>query len=393
MIIANLAEALSCLWATKQRAALALIGITIGISSVIAMISIGAIVETEARNQFKSLGTDFVVISRTSSADHDAKLSVRELNGELQRYASGLKQVSGYVATGSTATLGDHEAQVSVLGVTAAFNRVSRARHAAGRQISDIDGSQFFCVVGSRTAAELGVAGNPADLVGQKVKLWGHPFEVVGVLAPALPAPMEPYDLNRSVLLTPEALATLDPMAEVTQFVGRLDLKRDVERTVARVEGFFQLRFGEEQTHVETATQLLAEMEKQSRMFTLLLLAIGSISLIVGGVGVMNVMLVAVTERRREIGLRRAVGARRADVRRQFLMEALVLCSLGGCAGGLVGLVVTWLVARHSGWTFSVNYIALVAGIGFSSIVGVFFGLYPAYQASETDIIASLHAD
>ena len=141
---------------------------------------------------------------------------------------------------------------------------------------------------------------------------------------------------------------------------------------------------------MRSAEQLIAEMAKQSRLFTLLLGAIGSISLLVGGIGVMNVMLVAVTERRKEIGIRRALGAMQKDIEAQFLVESVILCLAGGLIGIALGVGAAYVLAKVNGWMFFVSGVGLALGVGVSSAIGVFFGYVPARQASRLDPILAL---
>jgi putative ABC transport system permease protein len=144
---------------------------------------------------------------------------------------------------------------------------------------------------------------------------------------------------------------------------------------------------------VFSAEELIERMEKQMRLFTLLLGAVGSISLIVGGVGVMNIMLVSVSERRKEIGIRRALGARRGDIQSQFLIESVILSLLGGIIGIALGVTSSYVIASFSKWQFLISYAAILLGFGVSSAVGVFFGFYPARQASRLDPITALRTE
>ena len=142
-----------------------------------------------------------------------------------------------------------------------------------------------------------------------------------------------------------------------------------------------------------SAEELIERMEKQMKLFTLLLGAVGSISLIVGGVGVMNVMLVSVTERRREIGIRRALGAKRGGIQSQFLIESMILSIIGGIFGIGLGVAASYVIAHFSKWEFLISYPAILLGFGVSSVVGIFFGFYPAHQAARLDPIAALRSD
>jgi putative ABC transport system permease protein len=164
----------------------------------------------------------------------------------------------------------------------------------------------------------------------------------------------------------------------------------DPRRAPALIKGFFAAHTPNKPVTVNTAEELIAQMEKQMKIFTLMLGAIGSISLIVGGVGVMNVMLVSVTERKNEIGVRRAFGAQRVDIQAQFLVEALILCLMGGALGALFGTTSAYIIAQYSHWHFFMSRLALFLGIVVSCAIGIFFGFYPAFQASRLKIIQAL---
>ncbi|NCA91299.1 MAG: FtsX-like permease family protein, partial [Gammaproteobacteria bacterium] len=159
----------------------------------------------------------------------------------------------------------------------------------------------------------------------------------------------------------------------------------------AQAQAYFQAR--RQPVRARSPEEIIAQMEKQMRMFTLLAGAIGSISLIVGGIGVMNVMLVSVTERRREIGVRRALGARQGDIQQQFLVESVILSLLGGLFGILLGVGASWLTAYLAYWKFLLSLDAILLGVGVASAVGIFFGFYPARQAARLDPIQALRAD
>ena len=156
------------------------------------------------------------------------------------------------------------------------------------------------------------------------------------------------------------------------------------------VKAYFAKRTGGKELEVTSAEQLIEQMESQLGLMTLLLAAVGSVSLLVGGIGVMNVMLISVTERRREIGVRRALGASRGDIQRQFLAEALILTLAGGIAGVAVGVGAAYGICVMNEWKFFVSPSSIVAGVGVSTAAGLFFGFQPAYQASRLDPIVAL---
>ena len=163
-------------------------------------------------------------------------------------------------------------------------------------------------------------------------------------------------------------------------------------QATAAVQAYFRRVAPNLEVRVRSAKELIASMQRQTQLFALLLGAIGSISLIVGGIGVMNVMLVSVTERRKEIGIRRALGAKRGDIQLQFLIESLVLSLLGGVFGMGLGIGVAYGACQYGNWEFFVSTMALLLGVGVSSGVGLFFGFYPARQAARLDPITALRS-
>lgn len=387
-------EALASLYATKQRTLLALLGIVIGISSVIAMITVGKIVEAEALKQFQELGTDFVTVekafgapsSRGAMANRGLPLAV------ALRMAQEMPEVSrsAPMAIGSgKIAFGGQTWDSNLVGAMQDFAPVNRLSVAAGRFVSDLDQHAYFCVIGDETAQKMAQAGT-ASPVGSRIKLNGLLFTVIGVLPRMPEGGMRPFDPNRSIIIPLSTALRIIDHASVDRVLVRLHPAANPREAPARITGYFKQRAPEFEIAVRTAEELIAQMEKQMRIFTLMLGAIGSISLIVGGVGVMNVMLVSVTERKNEIGVRRAFGAQRTDIQMQFLVEALMLCALGGVLGAGGGAGSAYIIAKYSHWTFFMPKIALVLGVLVSCAIGLFFGFYPAFQASRLKIIQAL---
>ena len=207
--------------------------------------------------------------------------------------------------------------------------------------------------------------------------------------------------LGSTAPIIPVGAGASSPISTMSRVGGQTGVSRisarvgpgvDQQQLSGEISSWFARRYRNLQAQVMSPEELIANMERQMRLFTLLLGAVGGISLIVGGVGVMNVMLVSVSERRREIGIRMALGARRRDVRRQFLIEALILSLLGGVLGVGVGVVAARIAAQLNGWGFFFTPEAALVGFGVSALVGIFFGFYPALQASRLDPITALRS-
>ena len=282
----------------------------------------------------------------------------------------------------------------SLKGVTESYADLLKLEVAEGRFVSDLDAGRFWCVVGAKVAAAIRRTGT-LDPLEAELEIGGYFYRVAGVL--------EKREETYGALISAHAndavfvpavtawRATAD--AGVGTIVARAAPGVHHEDAVQAIEAWFRKRRPELQLEVSSAKQLIAQMETQLAVMTLLLGAIGSISLIVGGIGVMNVMLISVTERRREIGVRRALGANRGDIRRQFLIESVILTLAGGLVGLAAGSGATWGICNCTKWEFFISGLSIAVGLGVSSAVGLFFGLQPAHQASRLDPIVALQGE
>lgn len=387
----NVAEAVNSLYAAKQRTLLALVGIVIGIGSVIAMVSLGLIFKEEALKQFKELGTERLSIrklhARRAPVQPSISLAAAEnLAAEMPSIAASVPWISSYdefIYAGKI--IGDGR----MVGGPASFFDINKLRLDSGRFLSDLDFRRYYCVIGEQVGKSMRNAG-AGQVVGERIKLGRHQYTVVGVLRNA---PLgRNLDINRSVIIPiTTAMRTLRNR-EIDNIYARME--PDVHYTIAsaEVKAYFHRISRYLEVEVVSAKQLIEQIQRQMQLISLLLGVIGSISLIVGGVGVMNVMLISVSERRKEIGIRRALGARRKDIQGQFLIESVILSLLGGLFGILLGIGGSYVTCLYTGWTFSLSAAPVVLGVGVASGVGIFFGLYPAYQAARLDPIIALRA-
>lgn len=395
----HLREAARSLLSAKQRTILALIGIVIGIGSVIAMVSVGRIVQDEALRQFKEMGTDILNIEKGYGGAPGGPPGKTPAPVKLETYLQlpnacpAITTIAPSVRGGSEISYNAKKLERSgALGVTASFLDINKLSIREGRFISDLDAQSRFCAIGSKLAAELAGKG-AATLLGSRVRVGADLFTVIGVLNEVPEGGMRRFDPNESIYLPITTGLRIFQNAEINTVTARV--RSGVSNTEAsqQIMAYLTATTRGAAFRISSPEEIIAQMEKQMQMFTLLLGAIGSISLIVGGVGVMNVMLVSVTERRREIGIRRALGARRGDIRSQFLIESIILSLVGGLFGILIGVGASWLIAHFAKWQFSLSLGAILLGVGVSSAVGIFFGFYPARQASLLDPIVALKSD
>lgn len=395
----NILMAGRSLYATKQRSFLALVGIMVGIGSVIAMVSVGTIAKHKALQQFKELGTDVLLVQRLHSSSGQRTTYARK--GFSLEEAVGLsEEIPSIAATalwartfGESVYAGEKVMEHEIVGTTESLAGVGKLRLDEGRFISDLDFRRFYCVVGAELAENLRKAG-ARQLIGEPFKLAGHTCTIVGVLrASSTSTTLRRFDPNQTAFMPLSTVRRVFPSAEARYIIARMDPSVHYTVVEAEVREYFRRKAPDAAIRVRSAQDLIERMEQQMQLFALLLAAIGSICLIVGGVGVMNVMLVSVTERRMEIGIRRALGARQRDIQSQFLIESVILSLFGGVFGVLLGVGTTYIICRFfTDWAFLVDPTAVLTGVVVAFCVGVFFGFYPAYQAARLNPITALRA-
>ena len=389
----NFREAARSLSRARLRTVLGLLGIMIGIASVIAMISTGEIATAESRRQFEALGTDIVTVKVKGQA-RDPGIPL-ETGLALAESVPALSESAPMLRPGGRVTYASKSVGGSAQGVTRSLKDLGRIELADGRFVSDLDIRQFWCVVGARVADAMRKTG-AWEVVGETLDIGGYIFTVVGELSDAEESYGMPVQLaaNEAVLIPITTAQRMSPDREIKEIIARAAPGVHHEDAVRDIAAWLRGTLDEGvKFEVKSAKQLIAQMENQLGLMTLLLAAVGSISLIVGGIGVMNIMLISVTERRREIGVRRALGASRGDIQRQFLTESVILTVSGGIAGTAVGTAATWAICRFTGWEFFVSELSITVGLGVSSAVGIFFGFQPARQAARLDPIVALQGE
>ena len=397
VLAANLREALRSLYGARLRTLLGLIGIMIGVASVITMISTGEIATAQSRKQFEALGTDLLVIRKsddlmTAAARRRGVVigleDAMEMAAALPSVAAAAPRMQlrgGFVYRSKRIDSG------AMQGVTASFASVNKLRVAEGRFVSDLDVDRHYCTVGADVANAMRRRGAEA-VVGEFLEIDRRLFTVVGTLESMRENYALPFQLaaNESVFAPITTAHRISPSDEIGLIVARVQAGVHYSVAVRDVQTYFRERTRGLEVEVTSAEQLIEQMESQLGLMTLLLGAVGSISLIVGGIGIMNIMLISVAERREEIGIRRALGASRGDIQRQFLIEATILTLGGGTAGLVFGMGATYAICQYTEWDFFISPVSVVAGIGVSTVIGVFFGFQPAYQAARLDPIAAL---
>ncbi|OGT43103.1 MAG: hypothetical protein A3F42_06365 [Gammaproteobacteria bacterium RIFCSPHIGHO2_12_FULL_37_34] len=391
-------EGLRNLYFSKLRSLLALLGVLVGTASVVAMVLGGELATHEALRQFKALGTDLLAVSIYPGEDEKLEAigkaeSFSLLQAlDLRDASPTIQQTAPYVQLYRSMSYAGNPVNAMILGVTDSFATIAQIKLHAGRFISLMDKYQFFCVIG-RDVYETLKKISFKEPLGQHIQIDKNIFVIVGV-ADEWPENNFLYaDINRSIMVPIMAAMILSQYATINNIVLRLLPDANIMQVEdVLTQTLHQLLPGKQITF-RSAKELIARMQKQNEILTVFLGLIGSVSLIVGGIGVMNIMLVSVTERRREIGIRLAVGAKRIDIGALFLMEAVMLSLVGGLLGVLIGIVIAYIISLFWHWQFTLFLLPPLAGFTVSVMVGIFFGFYPAYLASRLHPIDALRSE
>lgn len=394
IIKANIEMGMQSLFASKQRSLLALLGIIIGIGAVIALVSIGNITQEESLRQFKESGTDFVVIEKgwgdKNFGDFQPKITMKQAE-ELTRYVPDLLQATPIGTTGGSMSFQGKNITGGIIATRGDFLAINRLKLKAGRYLSDLDINMPYCVLGIKMVQQLKESG-ASDIIGSEIKINDSIYTVIGFIEEANSGGMEPFNANNSLFIPYSTFDRTFDDAEISNIIGRMKDGALSSTLVNDIKNYFAIRDPELSIEIQTADALIAQMNQQTQMFSILLTGIGGISLLVGGIGVMNVMLVSVSERKQEIGIRRALGALQGDIQFQFIIESLVLCTIGGMLGVIAGLGAAYGYAYYNHYSFILSSQAVVLGVVVSTTIGLFFGYYPARQASKLDPIVALRS-
>jgi putative ABC transport system permease protein len=393
--------AISRLSTSRVRSALTMLGIIIGVASVVALVSVGQGASSGITSRINSLGTNLLTINAGSTfsggrrqAAGSATTLTLEDAGAVKALA-GVAAVSPELSTPQSVVAGDIDTTTTVLGTTEDYPMVRAYDVWQGSFLTDTSVEQGLriAVLGSTTADDLELG---ANAIGSEISIGGIPFRVVGILQAKGTAGATSADDQVLVpVSTLRRYFTGSSSSGVRSIGVSVATQEQMSVVKADITALLQDRhdIGADEFDdfsVADQTQLLSTATSVYSLLTVLLAGVASISLIVGGIGIMNIMLVSVRERTREIGIRKAIGARNRDILLQFLVEALVLSILGGLIGVVIGVIASALIGALAGWGFTFNPITLVVATLFSLVVGVAFGVWPARQAARLDPITAL---
>jgi putative ABC transport system permease protein len=387
----------------KMRAALTMLGIIIGVSAVVAMVSIGQGAQAAVQSQIDSIGTNLLFVSagaqnvggvRSGAGDSGTNtLTVEDLEA-IKREVPSVSMVTPTVNSRGQLVAGNLNWNTSIQGVSEQYPDVRKWSVQSGEFFgeSDVRTAARVLVIGQTIADNL-FAGS--DALGQTIRVQNLPFRVIGVMARKGQDPQgrdqddvafTPYTtVQKKILGSPRLqiayVSAVSPDATYTAEQQITELLRQRHKLGPNEANDFTVR---------NMSDIAAAASETNNTMTMLLACIAGVSLLVGGIGIMNIMLVSVTERTREIGIRMAIGARSSAVRSQFLIESIVLSLMGGTVGIFLGVGVSLAIPRMLGWPTLISTMAIVGSVIFSVAVGVFFGYYPARKAAALDPIDAL---
>jgi len=383
-----------------------MLGIVIGVAAVIAMIAIGGGAQQRLQEQIASLGSNLLIVVPGSIIQSGARLGAGNAQTLTEQDARAITTEIPDVAFAAPLTrsnaqvvFGNTNWATNINGVYNDYFDVREWNLAEGRFFDQGEITRFgkVAILGKTVSSQLFGEDNP---VGQVVRIRGIPFEIIGLMESKGQSSQgqDQDDVIFVPLTTGRNRLFGEPRGRIAR-VGTIMIKAqdgaDTQEVEQRITDLLRQRHRiqtgmENDFQVRNLTEILKTQEAASKVMSMLLAAVASVSLLVGGIGIMNIMLVSVTERTREIGLRLAVGARGRDIMMQFLVEAMTLATLGGAIGVLLGIFISWLVAYIANWGISLSPLSIIFAVGFSAAIGIFFGYYPAKKAAQMQPIDAL---
>ena len=397
--------ALRALLANRVRAVLAVLGIVVGVATVIVMMAVGEGAKQEVLGRIRALGTNILIVSagqikavagRPQVVGNVTTLDLRDARA-IGEECPSVARVVPIQSRKLTVKYGTGATNTTVIGISADFPAVRQVRTSSGQffDAEQVQGSQRVAVVGRTVLANLGAG---SSLLGETIRIGNVPFEVVGVLEPRGVNYAGVDEDDQILIPITTALRRLFNLTHLGSLYLQARDERSMELAAREVAALLRERHRLRESQpadftIQTQADILAAAEATGQTFSLLLGSVAGISLLVGGIGILALMVISVRERTREIGVRRAVGARRQDILFQFVFEAVTLSVVGGLVGMAIGVAGGFVLSYAVGWPTAISSLSMVLAVGVSMGVGVFFGAYPARRAARVDPIVALRAE
>jgi putative ABC transport system permease protein len=400
MLLETIRIAIRSLGSNKLRTMLSMLGIIIGVGAVIGVISIASGSQQQVANLISSMGSNVINISPGTTAGKYGQLSktasnifTRELGDVIVNTCPSVKKVIPINRTSGYLIAGDTNYQAGITGTTGEYQEVNNYNPESGLWFSeyDMENSENVIVLGSELVTQLYNGVNP---LGQKIRFYSnnhhYVFEIIGIMEEKGKSFAGNLDYSAYIPISTYQNLFGDGRY-ISNFMAQAASSEEATEAVEQIEYLLAKSLGDEDKfNINSQDQALETYNQSNASMKLMLTGIAAISLLVGGIGIMNIMLVSVTERTREIGIRKALGAKRKHILSQFLAEALTLSCGGGILGVIIGGFGAYWVAEIGDWPFVFSLPSVWLAFGFSLLIGVFFGIYPAVKASKLDPVKAL---
>ncbi len=385
----NILMALRNLLYNRARSFLTMLGIIIGVGAVIAMVSLGEGAKQQITDRIAAIGSNLLIV--TAGRDSTSKLT-NSILPVLQDSSDYIQAIAPAARGSKLAEAGSNSLATSIIGATPAYATVRNYQAAYGRLLNQDDyaSASRVAVIGSYLAEQLFPGANP---IGEELKVGGVRLEVVGVLTSKGQSGFGNSD-NALIVPLSTAQERIFGNHDLTEISIQVRSADDVNYASAQIKRALLAELKDEDRFtINNMAEILSTAQDMTQIMTLLLAGIAAVSLVVGGIGIMNIMLVSVTERIREIGIRKAIGAQPEEILILFLIEAVTLSLAGGMIGIACGAALALLIGKLIGWAITISLAAVLVAFTFSVLVGLFFGVYPAYKASGLNPIEALRHD
>ena len=395
--------ALKSLEVNKMRSALTSLGIIIGVAAVIIMLAIGSGANKQVQSNMESMGSNLLTIRSATAKSGGVSmgmgskptLSIKDAEA-IRKTARGVDSVAPVLNSTKQVMFGNNNWSTTVYGITTPYLYVKSYEIASGRPFTRDDDTNAakVALIGSTVERELF---GDVNSIGKTIRVGNVPFKIIGTLkSKGQMGPMDQDDLVFIPITTAQRkVFGVDFPGSVSQIIVKAQSLEETDIAESDIKDILRRRHNlgktqENDFEIRNSAEFQEKMKSTVRTFAILLASIASVSLVVGGIGIMNIMLVSVTERTKEIGIRMAIGARAVDIRIQFLIEALILSLLGGLIGVIVGIIISLVVGALFATAISITIAPILLSFGFSGLVGIGFGYYPAHKASLLNPIDAL---
>ncbi|MGE5474374.1 MAG: ABC transporter permease [Ignavibacteriales bacterium] len=386
-ILQTLDMAFKSILSNKVRTSLTMLGVIIGVATFITLVSLGQGTQKSITEKIESMGTNLITISITGR-NSNRNVTYEQVKKLARDNSAEIEAVAPAITGSVTLKYSDNSWDTSLIGTSAEYETVKNITVQSGSFIeqSDVDSKKRVVLLGTAVVKNLfGISYNP---VGEQIKINGQIFKVKGVLEEK--AESEDYS-NDDRIIIPVTVAQRLLSSKIRTFYVQAGSSEMVDSAMLIIQNFMLDIFNDEDSYrVQNQAEMLSQMTSVTGTLTLFLGFIAGISLLIGGIGIMNIMLVSVTERTREIGIRKAIGAKRKYILTQFLIESMMISCIGGIIGILLGALASFAVSKVSSLTPAITLTSIITSFTVSAAIGIFFGMYPANKASKLNPIEAL---